>query len=227
MIRPRFSTVIAAGFVLIAALLVFAAVVLDVTARPVAGKTVVTVRLWDEAGRCRLPKVVRGVRPNASRHRGAHQRRVVLDLLHHAAHRRRRRQRRRHLLGLQRLPRRICRQRPPRRHRQSARAQGRVRVGAVGGAAVHPRSKRSGRYRNSPMPVSRCTTTRTCLPPLVSMPPTWRRCAGARAPMTRCARCCSDSPSTPMDTPRAHRLSIRHGCGSGATTPPTTHRAST
>ncbi|MDT5088958.1 MAG: multiple sugar transport system substrate-binding protein [Mycobacterium sp.] len=48
MIRPRFSTVVAAGFVLIAALLVFAAVVLDVTARPVAGKTVVTVRLWDD-----------------------------------------------------------------------------------------------------------------------------------------------------------------------------------
>ena len=48
MIRPRFSTVVAAGFVLIAALLVFAAVMLDVTARPVAGKTVVTVRLWDD-----------------------------------------------------------------------------------------------------------------------------------------------------------------------------------
>ncbi len=48
MIRPRFSTLFAAGVVLIAALLVFAAVVLDVTARPVAGKTVVTVRLWDE-----------------------------------------------------------------------------------------------------------------------------------------------------------------------------------
>jgi multiple sugar transport system substrate-binding protein len=48
MIRPRFSTVVAAGYVVVAAVLVFAAVVLDVTARPVAGKTVVTVRLWDE-----------------------------------------------------------------------------------------------------------------------------------------------------------------------------------
>jgi multiple sugar transport system substrate-binding protein len=48
MIRPRFSTVFALGFVLIAALLVLAAMVLDVAARPVAGKTVVTVRLWDE-----------------------------------------------------------------------------------------------------------------------------------------------------------------------------------
>lgn len=48
MIRPRFSTLFALGFVLIAALLGFAAVVLDVTARPVAGRTVVTVRLWDE-----------------------------------------------------------------------------------------------------------------------------------------------------------------------------------
>jgi multiple sugar transport system substrate-binding protein len=47
-IRPRFSTLFALVFVLISALLVFAAVVLDVTARPVAGKTVVTVRLWDE-----------------------------------------------------------------------------------------------------------------------------------------------------------------------------------
>ena len=48
MIRPRFSTLFALAFVLIAALLGFAAVVLDVTARPVAGRTVVTVRLWDE-----------------------------------------------------------------------------------------------------------------------------------------------------------------------------------
>ncbi len=48
MIRPRFSTLFALGFVLIAALLGFAAVVLDVTARPPTGKTVVTVRLWDE-----------------------------------------------------------------------------------------------------------------------------------------------------------------------------------
>jgi multiple sugar transport system substrate-binding protein len=47
-IRPRFSTLFALAFVLIAALLGFAAVVLDVTARPVAGRTVVTVRLWDE-----------------------------------------------------------------------------------------------------------------------------------------------------------------------------------
>ena len=48
MIRPRSSTLFALGFVLIAALLGFAAVVLDVTARPPTGKTVVTVRLWDE-----------------------------------------------------------------------------------------------------------------------------------------------------------------------------------
>jgi multiple sugar transport system substrate-binding protein len=47
-IRPRFSTLFALGFVLIAALLAFATVVLDVTARPPIGKTVVTVRLWDE-----------------------------------------------------------------------------------------------------------------------------------------------------------------------------------
>ncbi len=48
MIRARFSTLVALGFVLIAALLGISAVVLDVTARPPTGKTVVTVRLWDE-----------------------------------------------------------------------------------------------------------------------------------------------------------------------------------
>ncbi|BBX45346.1 sugar ABC transporter substrate-binding protein [Mycobacterium cookii] len=48
MSRPRFSTLFATGFVLLAALLVAAAVLLDVTARPPGGKTVVTVRLWDE-----------------------------------------------------------------------------------------------------------------------------------------------------------------------------------
>jgi multiple sugar transport system substrate-binding protein len=47
-IRPRFSTLCTLGVVLIAALLGFATVVLDVTARPPTGKTVVTVRLWDE-----------------------------------------------------------------------------------------------------------------------------------------------------------------------------------
>ena len=46
--RLRFSTLCALGFVLIAALLAAAAVLLDVTARPPGGKTVVTVRLWDE-----------------------------------------------------------------------------------------------------------------------------------------------------------------------------------
>jgi len=46
--RPRFSSLFALGWVLIAALLVAAAVLLDVTARPPIGKTVVTVRLWDQ-----------------------------------------------------------------------------------------------------------------------------------------------------------------------------------
>jgi multiple sugar transport system substrate-binding protein len=48
MSRPRFSTLVALGWVLIAALLAAAAVLLDVTARPPSGKTVVTVRLWDQ-----------------------------------------------------------------------------------------------------------------------------------------------------------------------------------
>ena len=48
MSRPRFSTLVALGWVLVAALLAAAAVLLDVTARPPSGKTVVTVRLWDQ-----------------------------------------------------------------------------------------------------------------------------------------------------------------------------------
>ena len=48
MSRPRFSTLFALGFVLLAALLAVAAVLLDITARPGNGRTVVTVRLWDE-----------------------------------------------------------------------------------------------------------------------------------------------------------------------------------
>ena len=48
MSRPRFSTLFALGWVLFAALLAAAAVLLDVTARPPSGKTVVTVRLWDQ-----------------------------------------------------------------------------------------------------------------------------------------------------------------------------------
>jgi multiple sugar transport system substrate-binding protein len=46
--RPRFSTLVALAWVVVAALLAAAAVLLDVTARPPNGKTVVTVRLWDQ-----------------------------------------------------------------------------------------------------------------------------------------------------------------------------------
>src|ERR1700737_2764441 len=46
--RPRFSTLFALALVLVAALLAGTAVLLNVSARPRAGKTVVTVRLWDE-----------------------------------------------------------------------------------------------------------------------------------------------------------------------------------
>ena len=48
MSRPRFSTLVALAWVLLAALLAAAAVLLDVTVRPPSGKTVVTVRLWDQ-----------------------------------------------------------------------------------------------------------------------------------------------------------------------------------
>jgi multiple sugar transport system substrate-binding protein len=47
-LRPRFSTLFALGLILVAALLAATAVLLDVAARPRGGKTVVTVRLWDE-----------------------------------------------------------------------------------------------------------------------------------------------------------------------------------
>ena len=47
-LRPRFSTLFALGLVLIAALLAVTAVLLDISARPPGGETVVTVRLWDE-----------------------------------------------------------------------------------------------------------------------------------------------------------------------------------
>jgi multiple sugar transport system substrate-binding protein len=46
--RPRFSTLVAVAFALVAALLAATAVLLDVSAKPRGGKTVVTVRLWDE-----------------------------------------------------------------------------------------------------------------------------------------------------------------------------------
>lgn len=48
MTRPRLSTLAALAVVLVAALLVATAVLLDISARPHGGKTVVTVRLWDE-----------------------------------------------------------------------------------------------------------------------------------------------------------------------------------
>jgi multiple sugar transport system substrate-binding protein len=46
--RSRFSTLFALALVLVAALLAGTAVLLNVSARPRGGKTVVTVRLWDE-----------------------------------------------------------------------------------------------------------------------------------------------------------------------------------
>ena len=48
MSRLRFSTRVALAWVLVAVLLAAMAVLLDVMARPPSGKTVVTVRLWDQ-----------------------------------------------------------------------------------------------------------------------------------------------------------------------------------
>jgi multiple sugar transport system substrate-binding protein len=46
-LRPRFSTLVALVLVLVAILLATTAVQLDILARPPSGKTIVTVRLWD------------------------------------------------------------------------------------------------------------------------------------------------------------------------------------
>jgi multiple sugar transport system substrate-binding protein len=46
--RPRYSTLAALSVVLVAALLAATAMLLDISARPRGGKTIVTVRLWDE-----------------------------------------------------------------------------------------------------------------------------------------------------------------------------------
>jgi multiple sugar transport system substrate-binding protein len=47
MIRPRFSTLVAAAAIAVAVALAATAVLLDRSAQPAGGKTVVTVRLWD------------------------------------------------------------------------------------------------------------------------------------------------------------------------------------
>ena len=58
-------------------------------------------------------------------------------------------------------------------------------------------------------------------------PTNWRRCAGPPAPTTRCGRCWHDSPSTPTDD-RADTTGFDpSGSASGDTTPPTICRAST
>lgn len=48
MTRPRFSTLVAAAVGLVAVLLAAAAVLLDYSAQPHGGKTIVTVRIWDD-----------------------------------------------------------------------------------------------------------------------------------------------------------------------------------
>ncbi len=48
MTKPRFSTLVALALVCVAALLLATALILDRSAEPRGGKTVVTVRLWDE-----------------------------------------------------------------------------------------------------------------------------------------------------------------------------------
>jgi len=47
-LKPRFSTLFALALALVAAALAATAVLLDISARPPHGKTVVTVRLWDD-----------------------------------------------------------------------------------------------------------------------------------------------------------------------------------
>ena len=90
------------------------------------------------AGRRRVPGIVRRVHPHPPRHRCTGQRGGVRHLLRHVAHRCGGRQRRRHLLAVQRLLRRLRRQRPADGYRKSVGAERCDGLGAVGGGPVHP-----------------------------------------------------------------------------------------
>ena len=208
---------------LVAALLVATAVLLDVTARPPGGKTVVTVRLWDE-------QVASAYRQSFAAFSRTHpdievQTHVVsystyfntlrtdvaggsADDIFWISNA--------YLAG----------------YADSGRLMDIGKNLGVGTAkAWEPsvveqftRGGRCGQSPNSPTAESRCTTTLTCSLSRVSTPPTWRPCGGARTAATRCARCWLGSPLTPTDTPRPHRVSTPDVSGGGPTTRPTTRR---
>ena len=112
------------------------------------GRTVVTVRLWDEQVAAAYRESFDAVHRRAPRHRCTGQRGLVRHLLRHVAHRCGRRQRRRHLLAVQRILRRLRRQRPADGHRESIGAERRSGLGAVGGRPVHPQRCAAGRCRS-------------------------------------------------------------------------------
>ena len=111
MTRPRFSTLFALGVAVTAIVLLAAAVLLGRTSEP-AGRTVLTVRLWDQQVATAYRQSFDAFTAANPGHRGPHRHRLVRHLLRHAAHRCRRRQRRRRLLDQQRQLRGLRRQRP-------------------------------------------------------------------------------------------------------------------
>ena len=146
----RSSTLFVACSPCCAAVLLGIAVAMGRTSEP-AGRTVVTVRLWDQ-------QVAAAYRESFAEFSRTHPdvevrvNVVVLrHLLRHAAHRRRRRQRRRHLLD-QRTP-----TSPPYADSGRLMAIDRIRRSweRLGGRSVHPQRDAVGRYRNSPTRASR------------------------------------------------------------------------
>ena len=183
----------------------------------------VTVRLWDQ-------QVAAAYRESFAEFTRAHpdievhtNRRRLLQLLQHAAHRRRRRQRRRHLLDLQRLPRRVRRQRPADgdRHGGASAWEPSVvdqftRDGALWGVPQLTDAGIAVYYNADLLAAAGVDPAELDSAALESR----RRRHAAR-------RCWPASPSTPTGTSRAHRVSTPDGSASGATTRPTTRRAST
>ncbi len=187
------------------------------------GKTVVTVRLWDEQVAAAYRQSFDGVHPRAPQHRGAHQPGLLLDVLRHPAHRRGRRQRRRHLLAVQRLPRRLRRQRAADDDRDTPIADWEpavvdqfTRNGALWGV---PQLTDAGIavYYNADL-----------LAAAGVIPPSWTACAGVPSGDDTLRPLLARLTVDANGHRRGHnRFRRRDGSASGATTPPTTCRAST
>ena len=84
-----------------------------------------------------------------------------------------------------------------------------------------------GGCRSSPTQASRSTSTPTSSMRRASTWPRWCGCAGRRATATPSGACWHASPWMRTETGQTHRTSTPVGSSSGATTRPTTFRAST